>query len=210
MIHNDFSYQDWNGCDRKNQDLSYHIFIGTKINGSDLRGCVLNGSKLQNAQLCGTDLRNASLRGANLCNANLNGADLREAIFTGADLSHANLQNTRLNGVDFNGANVQSALLAGSSGLTKEVKESLKNRGAIFSDSLTTTNIKWWIQYVLIPLSAITIGSGGIIGFIDYVKKQSSTTSTPSPKLQYVNPAFSSPKNESTTASQTPSDSKKK
>jgi uncharacterized protein YjbI with pentapeptide repeats len=197
MIHNDFSYQDWNGCDRKNQDLSYHIFIGTKINGSDLRGCILNGSKLQNAQLCGTDLRNASLRGANLCNANLNGADLRQAIFTGADLSNANLQHTKLNGVDFSGTNVQSALLGGSSGLTQEMKEVLKNGGAIFHESPTTTNIKWWIQYVLIPFTAIIVGSGGIIGLIEHVKKQSSNPVTPSPKTEY-------------TSNQTPSASQKK
>ncbi|MEC4814193.1 MAG: pentapeptide repeat-containing protein [Scytonema sp. PMC 1069.18] len=180
MTSNDFSYQDWNGCDHKNQDLSHYILTGTQINGSDLRGCILNGAKLQNAQLCGTDLTNASLRGA--------------------DLRDANLQYTKLSGVNLSGANVQGTLFKGSTGLTEETKRELKTRDAIFDDSVPrTTNLKWWIQYVLIPLITLLLGSSGIVGVLEYLKKQSSTSPIPSPTVQPVTPSSPSTKPTPTT-----------
>ena len=129
------------------------MLIGTKINGSDLTGCILNGAKLQNAQLAGCDLVNASLRGADLCNANL--------------------QYTNLNGADLSGANVQGALFKGTVGLTEKVSRELKARGAIFEDSaLHTIDSKWLIQYVVIPLTAILVGSSGFVGILKFLEKQ--------------------------------------
>lgn len=151
---NDFSYQNWNGCDRKNQNLAHYLLIGTEINGSDLSGCFLNGARLQNAKLSGTNLTNASLRGA--------------------DLRHADLQYTRLSNTDFSGSDVQNALFKGSIGLTQETKRELKARGAIFDDSPSKSiDLKWWMRYVIIPIAALVFGSGGIVSLLEYIKKQS-------------------------------------
>lgn len=171
---NDFSYQNWNGCDRKNQNLAHYVLIGTEINGSDLSGCILNGANLKNAKLSGTNLTNASLRGA--------------------DLRYADLQYTKLSNVDFSGSDVQNALFKGSTGLTEETKGQLKARGAIFDDSPSKSlDLKWWIRYALIPLIALLVGSGGIISWLEYGKKYSPNSSIPSPTAQPVNSTSPSP-----------------
>lgn len=177
---NNFSYQDWNGCDHKNKNLSNFILEGTKINGSDLSGCILNGAKLQNAKLSGTNLTNASLRGA--------------------DLRHADLQYTRLNNTDFSGSDVQNALFKGNTGLTEETKRQLKARGAIFDDSPSKSiDLKWWIRYALVPFLALLVGSGGIISWLEYWKKYSPNSTTPSHIAQPVNSKSPSPKPTPTT-----------
>lgn len=177
---NNFSYENWNGCDRKNQNLAHYILIGTEINGSDLSGCILNGAKLQNAKLSGTNLTNASL--------------------CGADLRHADLQYTRLSNTDFSGSDVQNALFKGNTGLTEETKSQLKAKGAIFDDSPSKSiDLKWWIRYALLPLMALLLGSGGIISWLEYWKKHSPNSITPSHIALPVNSKSPSPKPNPTT-----------
>ncbi len=169
-----FSYQNWNGCDRKNQNLAHYILIGTEIKGSDFSGCILNGANLKNAKLAGTNLTHASLRGA--------------------DLRHADLQYTKLSNVDFSGADVENTLFKGSTGLSQETKHELKARGAIFGNSSSKSiDFKWWIRYVIIPITALIFGSGGIVSLLEYSKKQSPKPPTPSHTTQTLNSRTSSP-----------------
>ena len=148
----DFSHQCWNGCNRSNQDLSGYKLVRTQINGGNLRNSILDGARLEHAELCGADLTNASLRGANLRNASL--------------------EYAQLNGVDFGGADVQGTRFKNNTGLMEETKKILKERGAIFDDSTNTVDLKWWIKNLLIPLTALIIGSGGIMGIWLELSKQ--------------------------------------
>ncbi|BAY62370.1 pentapeptide repeat protein [Calothrix brevissima NIES-22] len=164
---NNFSHMDLNGHDMSNRDLSRYNIIGAQLNGSNLSNTKLNGAKMQNAQLRGADLKDAKLCGVQLSDADLSGSDLRRADLNGADLRRANLANAKLDDANLNGANVQGAIFQASTGLTEDIKHALKNRGADFKNSsvvkLDSVDIKWWIQYVLVPLIIAFIGSGGII-----------------------------------------------
>lgn len=174
-----------NGCDRQNQNLSNFILVGTKINGSDLSGCILNGAKLQYAKVSGSNLSNASLRGA--------------------DLRHTDLRYSKLSNTDFSGADVQNALLQGSTGLTEEQKQELKAKGAIFDDSaLKSLDTKWWIRYLLIPVLTLLLGSGGIVSWLEYLRKQPLNTPLSSPKAQPVNSGSPLPEPTATTKPRLP------
>ncbi|MBO3463023.1 pentapeptide repeat-containing protein [Aetokthonos hydrillicola] len=88
--------------------------------GRDLSGANLSGTNLSYA-----NLRDANLSYANLSYANLSGAYLRDANLSGANLRDANLIS----------AKVEKALFIETKGLTEDMKQNLKQRGAIFEDS---------------------------------------------------------------------------
>jgi uncharacterized protein YjbI with pentapeptide repeats len=163
---NDFSQQDLSYHDLSNYNLSHNLFIGTKLNGCNLSYSNLNGANLKNTQLCGADLTGASLCGAKLHHAKLNGANLCQANLaganlTGSDLRYATLKKVKLNDTIFNDVKVENAVFESCDGLTEDIKRTLKNRGAIFKDSISEAgNIRWYIQYVAVPILVALIGAG--------------------------------------------------
>ncbi|NEU71387.1 pentapeptide repeat-containing protein [Hassallia byssoidea VB512170] len=165
---NDFSSQNWNGRNLCNQNLSGYKLIRTQINGGNLRNSILDGADLEYAQLSGADLTNASLRGADLRNANL---------------EFAQLENT-----DFRGANVQGTLFKHNTGLSEESKAVLKERGAIFNGDSITIDRKWWVEKVFIPVTALLIGSSGIVGVLQLLQQKTVNPHSPPPSIEKTQP----------------------
>lgn len=163
---NDFSQQDLSYHDLSHCNFSHNLFIETKLNGCNLSYCNLNGANLKNAQLCGAVLTGASLCGAELHNARLNRAKLCQANLSGANLTgsnlrYATLKKVKLSDTIFNDVKVENAIFESCDGLTEDIKRTLKNRGAIFKDSISEVgNIRWYIQYVVVPILVALIGAG--------------------------------------------------
>lgn len=185
----DLSYQNLSERDLSNSNRSYYNLTGANLSGSDLSHCNFNGTNLQDARLygvslkhatlCGTRLQNAKLNGADLCNADLTGAEL-----AGADLRRCNFKSAKFSNTNLSGANVQGAYFSESKGLTEDAKRELKKRGAIFKDSASRVqNIKWYMQFVIVPLTVACIGGGGIMGFLNQKQENcSKVQSIPSAK----------------------------
>jgi uncharacterized protein YjbI with pentapeptide repeats len=55
---------------------------------------------------------------------------------SGADLSGADLRNANLSGADLTDAVIKNTRFGGNTGISEEMKVELKQRGAIFEDSL--------------------------------------------------------------------------
>jgi len=196
----DWSEQDLSSQDLSNKNFSHHNLTRTNLNGSDLSNCCLNGANLQDAHIHGANLTYATLCGAKLPNAKLNGADLRWADLTGADLGEAdlrrcNFRDAKLRNTNLSGAKVQGALFQSCEGLTEDLKHDLKNRGAIFKDTTSRVHdIRWWVQFVIVPLAVASIGGGGVMGLLNNVNAKANcspsqsvpsancTQPTPSPK----------------------------
>ncbi len=186
---------DWSGRNLSNRDLSGSNLTGAQLNGADLSNARLNGAKLRDAQLRGANLTEAELCGTHLTNVNLNGANLRRADLTGADLRRADLRNTNLRDTNLSGADVRGAKFKGSNGLTEDVKHDLKDGGAIFhQDMLGVVDTRWWIQYVIVPLTVALIGGGGIIGIIGSQKREHPSQPTSVTTGESRNPGALSPK----------------
>mgnify|MGYP001799834808 CR=1 FL=1 len=200
------SEQDLSGCNLSNRDLSSLNLTGARLNGADLSNTRLNGAKLRGAQLRGVNLTEAELYGTELANANLNGANLRRADLSGADLRRADLRNANLSDTNLSGADVQGAKFKSCNKLTEDARRNLKDRGAIFQDVLEVPDTRWWIQYVIVPLSVALIGGGGIIGIIGsgslnkkHPSKSIPVTTNESKDLGYSLPKFTpstQPKNQ--------------
>lgn len=82
------------------------------------------------------DLAGADLSSFDLKNANLRGADLRETNLSGADLSGADLRDANLSGASLKDTVMKNTRLGDNTGISKDMKLELKQRGAIFEDSL--------------------------------------------------------------------------
>lgn len=164
-IPNDMSGQDFNHRDLCDRNLARFQFNGcdfshTKLNGATLSESQLCGANFTQAMLCGIQLSKAKLNGskfyqANLTGANLASADLRCADFRKADLSEANLSNAKVQGAQFQGCK----------GISNETKRNLKKQGAIFQSG-DRLDIKWWVQYAIVPLTVALIGSNFLTGMI--------------------------------------------
>jgi uncharacterized protein YjbI with pentapeptide repeats len=115
LIEANLSAANLSGADLRKANLSDAILIEANLSKANL-----SGAKLREA-----DLRKANLSEANLSEANLIGAILREAKLIEADLSEANLS----------GADVKNAIFIGATGITREQKQDLIRRGAIFGDT---------------------------------------------------------------------------
>ncbi|MBD2580140.1 pentapeptide repeat-containing protein [Oscillatoria sp. FACHB-1406] len=167
--------QNFSGQDLSNRDFNHRDLAGMLFNGSDLNHAQLKGANLQDVQLCGANLTEAKLCGAQLPGAKLNGADLGRANLTGADLTGADLRRADFNRAElrdanFSNANVQGANFNGSSGLSDEAKLDLKNRGATFNHSVHSPDVKWWVQFVVVPIAVAVLGSSGL--FAVFVARQ--------------------------------------
>jgi uncharacterized protein YjbI with pentapeptide repeats/transcriptional regulator with XRE-family HTH domain len=138
----------------EDRDLSYTDLIDTNLSGVNLSGVSLSGADLgdANLSLANLSLANLSLANlgdanlslanlslANLGDANLSLANLSLANLSDANLSDANLSDANLSGANLSGANLSGTIVANAyfgrgKGLTKDMKENLKQRGAIFSN----------------------------------------------------------------------------
>jgi len=140
------------------------------LKGSEFCGANLKQTKFSGAQLEDTVFIRADLTGADLSGANLRRANLRGANLPGADLTDTDLSQ----------ANVQEARFQGCTGLSKDAKRDLKSRGAILHSS--NSDMKWWVEKVLVPIAVALITSGGIFGIakvISVPKPSASPNPTP-------------------------------
>lgn len=133
-------------------DLEQAWMSETFLRKADLREAHLNGAQLNRvhlnrAKLNGAELNKAKLRGANLSGAKLINVKLKEA-----DLSEATLYKADLSGADLSGANLskvhqledalslKDTILRGVTGLTNELLEACKTKGAIIDEDTTTSS----------------------------------------------------------------------
>ncbi|NEO28391.1 MAG: pentapeptide repeat-containing protein, partial [Kamptonema sp. SIO4C4] len=130
-------------------DLAGGNLLGTTLNEINLSGANLTGVNLRGAELNDADLSEAILHRAKLSGADLSGAFLENADLSESNLHRASLALVNLAGVNLSGANLTEANLSKTSwtgtivkgakfgqnlGLSEELKQSLKERGAIFSE----------------------------------------------------------------------------
>ncbi|MEA5532939.1 pentapeptide repeat-containing protein [Crocosphaera sp. XPORK-15E] len=129
------------------QDLAGGNFLATELSGIELSGANLTQSNFRGANLTDADLSEAvlnyarfsgaDLSGAYLGNANLQQGDFYRASLAlanliGADLTDANLQEVNLSQTNLSGAVVKGAKFGNNTGMTEELADSLRERGAIF------------------------------------------------------------------------------
>ncbi|QHU83434.1 pentapeptide repeat-containing protein [Microcystis aeruginosa NIES-298] len=129
------SKADLSGAILRGAKLSGAILRGANLSGANLSGAILRGAKLSGANLSGANLSGAILRGAKLSGAILRGANLSEADLSEADLSEANLSGANLSGANLSEADVENAIFIDATGITREQKQDLIRRGAIFGDN---------------------------------------------------------------------------
>jgi len=104
----------------------YHI----NLRGTNLTDADLSEANLSYAKLSGADLSGAYLGSANLSYAHLNKASLALSNLIGANLQGANLEGANLSNANFSGAIVLEAQFGNNVGMTEEMQQSLRARGA--------------------------------------------------------------------------------
>ncbi|GBD53896.1 hypothetical protein BGM30_29890 [Microcystis aeruginosa NIES-298] len=129
------SKADLSGAILRGAKLSGAILRGANLSGANLSGAILSGANLSGANLSGANLSGAILSGAKLSGAILSGANLSEADLSEADLSEANLSGANLSGANLSEADVENAIFIDATGITREQKQDLIRRGAIFGDN---------------------------------------------------------------------------
>ena len=112
-------------ADRKLRLILNKIYQRESLRGSDLRNLYFNCM-----DFAGMDLQHANFEGARLSRGLLNETDLRNANLSNTDLTHANFRAANLTGAIFRNAIVAGANFADVKGLSKEVKDYLKSKGA--------------------------------------------------------------------------------
>ena len=100
-------------------DLREAAFVGSLLNGANLRGADCRQADFSNADmdrviLSDANLSGANLRGANLSRANLDRADLTGADLTGATLNGAAITRTNLSGAIFQESDFYEAVFNSS------------------------------------------------------------------------------------------------
>jgi uncharacterized protein YjbI with pentapeptide repeats len=136
----DFAYANLSRADLSGANLSGAFLSGANLSGAflsraNLSEAFLSRANLSEAFLSEVDLKKANLLGANLMGANLMEANLSEAYLLMANLMGANLMGANLMGANLMGANVTNARFSSSYGISRELKQDLQNRGAIFEDA---------------------------------------------------------------------------
>ncbi|MDX2215315.1 MAG: pentapeptide repeat-containing protein [Oculatellaceae cyanobacterium bins.114] len=106
------------------------------LSGADLSGANLKGAILSSCDLRSANLSRSSLWGVNLNGANLSRAKLSNVDFSSTDLSASNLWNADLTSSDLSSALVQDTRFGQNQGLTEPTKVDLRQRGAIFVNTL--------------------------------------------------------------------------
>lgn len=106
------------------------------LSGANLTGVNLKGAILSSVDLRSADLSRSNLWGANLSGANFSRAKLVNVDFSSANLNAANFWNADLTNADLNSALVQDTRFGQNQGLTQATQCDLKQRGAIFVNTL--------------------------------------------------------------------------
>ncbi|MFN6537921.1 MAG: pentapeptide repeat-containing protein [Nostoc sp. EkiNYC01] len=138
------------GVNLSDADLNSANLSNANLSNADLKGVKINEKtqidskwrliwEIVNQPVSSRVLNNANLSDANLSSANLKGADLSRANLRAANLDAANLRDADLSNADLSDAILDSTIVANAyfgsgKGLTKDMKEKLKQRGAIFGD----------------------------------------------------------------------------
>ena len=130
----DFAGGNLLGANLSKVDLSGANLYRSNLRGTDLTDADLSEANLSGANLSGADLSGAYLENANLSYTDLHRASLALANLGSADLCGANLRDTNLSNANLSGAKVKSARFGNNPGLSQELKENLRQRGAIFED----------------------------------------------------------------------------
>ena len=138
LTYANLSYADFRGAELKVANLREANLREANLSGANLSEANLIGTNLIGTNLSGTNLSGANLSGANLIGANLSEANVSEANLGEANLSGADLRGTDLRGTDFKKSTVVNARFSSSNslGMTRELKQELIKKGAIFEDSL--------------------------------------------------------------------------
>ncbi|MCA2684398.1 MAG: pentapeptide repeat-containing protein [Microcystis sp. M038S2] len=125
-------------------------FTGANLLAAELSGISLGMANLYQANLRGANLTDADLSEINGSHASFKGADLSGALLANADLSYAdfyrsslalanligsnlegaNLVEVNITQANFSGAKVKGAKFADNVGMTEELRENLRLRGA--------------------------------------------------------------------------------
>lgn len=128
--------QDFAGGNLLAGELRGLALGGANLYHTNLRGAVLTDADLSEADLNYAKLNGVDLSGAYLGNANLSYSDLHKASLAlanliGADLRGANLKEVNLSQANLSGAKVEGAVFGENTGMSEEIKENLRQRGAI-------------------------------------------------------------------------------
>jgi uncharacterized protein YjbI with pentapeptide repeats len=112
-------------ADRNLKLILNKIYSRESLLGSDLRNLYFNCM-----DFAGMDLRHTNFDGARLNRGILKRSDLTNANLANTDLTNANFQEANLTGTVFHNAIVSEANFADVTGLSPEVKNYLKSKGA--------------------------------------------------------------------------------
>lgn len=120
------------GVTLSGEELSHAELMGSNFRGAILTDVDLSESDLDYAIFTGADLSGAYLEAARLRHADFRKGSLALANLIGSDLSQANLQGTIVSNANFSGAIVTDTLFGDNPGMTAEMRQSLRARGAKF------------------------------------------------------------------------------
>ena len=112
-------------ADKKLRLIMNKIYNRESLLGSDLRNLYFSCMDFG-----GMDLRQANFEGARLNHGILNGSDLTDANLSNTNLTDASLRQANLTGTVFRNAIVSGANFSDVKGLSIEVKNYLKSKGA--------------------------------------------------------------------------------
>jgi uncharacterized protein YjbI with pentapeptide repeats len=112
-------------ADRNLRLILNKIYSRESLLGNDLRNLYLTCM-----DFASMDLRHTNFEGARLSRGILTGSDLTNANLANTDLTNASFQRANLTGTVFRNAVVSGANFTGVKGLSAEVKNYLKSKGA--------------------------------------------------------------------------------
>lgn len=161
------------GCDFTDANMEKAILDSASFNGSVLKNAKLTKSILNEVSFLKSDmngcvLKNSDGMDSNFSEANLTGADLSGAVlayvnFTKVNFKDAVLNMAEFNFSDFTAAALDEAKVEGSNlkkvyGLTEELEENLKARGALISGHYVKKIMRFlWQNKIARTLSFIVI-----------------------------------------------------
>ena len=125
-----FLANELSAIDLSGANLTQTNFRGANLTDADLSEAVLNYARFSGADLSGAYLENANLQYADFYRGSLALANL-----IGADLTGANLQDVNLSQANLSRTEVKGAKFGNNIGITGEMKQVLRERGAIFVDN---------------------------------------------------------------------------
>jgi uncharacterized protein YjbI with pentapeptide repeats len=111
-------------------DRNFRLIVSKIYNHESLVGSDLRNLYFSCMDFARMDLRHANFEGARLSQSILDRSDLTNANFANADLKNASFHQANLTGAVFRNSIVSGANFADAKGLTAEVKNYLRSKGA--------------------------------------------------------------------------------